>query len=549
MIVHIILLSIVSFAIAVLVTPRVAALAERFDLLDKPSARKVHNIAIPRIGGLAIFISFSLTLFLSLFFESVKSQLGINNNELVYLLAGGLLSFLLGFYDDVKQLGPKVKFAVQIAIALFAYFGGIKIQVIGLPLLGTIQFGWLNLPVTVFWMLLVINAINLIDGLDGLAAGVSFFVCLVLLVVTVGHGLFLVAIILACLVGSLLGFLVFNFNPASIFMGDSGSYFLGYMLASLSIIGSVKSHTAFTFLIPIIAMGVPLFDTVWATVRRFMCGQELFQPDKNHFHHRLLLMGYSHKRTVAILYGLTIGLGGLALLTINVRDQVSASLLGILGILFVVFVRKLGYLDFIGIKSFLRWLNDLANVTGLNRDRRIFLAYQLAVAESETLDIFWERVVASAKHLGLDYIEMQLGGEDANFKKFNDYIWQSLNNEERTLTDELYSRHRLYIRFPLECENSHYGLLKVSKKHTDSDKEHSQTLWRLEFLRRTLSCTLHKFKQNTKYGLQDRRVPLGDRRLHTIKDKLLDDMEEEQRRTRDRRQPPSTTQRLKLQTQ
>lgn len=530
-------LSILSFIFALVVTPRVAALAERFDLLDKPSARKVHNIAIPRIGGIAIFLAFSLSLFTALFFENFKTQL-LDNNEIIYLFAGGILSLLLGLYDDIKQLGPKVKFAVQTGIAIFAFLGGIKIRLIGLPLLGPVYFGWLELPVTILWMLLVINAINLIDGLDGLAAGVSFFICIVLLAVAISHELLLVAIALACLSGSLLGFLVFNFNPASIFMGDSGSYFIGYMLASLSIAGSIKSHTAVTFLIPIIAMGVPLLDTVWATTRRFIFGQELFQPDKDHFHHRLMRKGFSHKRTVAILYAITICLGGLALLTVNVRDRYSAIFLGILGILVVIFVRKLGYLDFLGLKSFLMWINDLTNVIGINRDRRVFLAYQLGISEAENMDAFWERIVASAQHLGLDYIEMQLGGKDAKFKKFNDYVWHSLNDDD--VKEELYSKHRLYIRFPLNCKDHHYGILKISKKYSNSVRNQSQILWRLEFLRRTLSNTLHEFKKYPKYGLHDRRVPIEDRRLHEVKDQFLNGLDE-RRKDADRRHHQATT--------
>jgi len=536
MIATIIILAILAFLAALLLTPRVAALAERFDLLDAPSSRKVHNVAIPRIGGLAIFLAFSLALFSALFFKNANTEL-LDNKDIIYLVAGGILSFLLGFYDDIKQLGPKVKFFAQVLIAIFAFFGGIKIKLIGLPLIGPIYFGWLELPMTIFWMLLVINAINLIDGLDGLAAGVSLFVCIVLMAVTMIHGNFLVAIALACLSGSLLGFLVFNFNPASIFMGDSGSYFLGYMLASLSIVGAVKSHTAFTFLIPIIALGVPILDTIWATVRRFIFGQELFQPDKDHFHHRLMRMGFSHKRTVAILYAITIVLGCLALLTVNVRDRFSALFLGIIGVFVVIFVRKLGYLNFLGLKSFFTWLNDLTDVVGINRDRRIFLAYQLAIAESDTMDIFWERIVASARHLGLDYIEMQLGGEDANFKKFNPYIWQSISADEN-FTEELYSRHRLYIRFPLKCDNYHYGVLKVSKKHSNSVKDNSQTLWRVEFLRRTLSSTLQEFKKNPKYGLQDRRTPQGDRRLFTAKELIPDTSDGERRSKYDRRKSP-----------
>lgn len=387
-------------------------------------------------------------------------------------------------------------------------------------MLGHVILGWTSLPVTVFWVLLVINSINLIDGLDGLAAVVSFFVCMVLLVLMLMHQNFMVAIALACLAGSILGFLVFNFNPASIFMGDSGSYFPGYMLASLSIYGSMKSHTAFTFLIPIIAMGVPLLDTIWATIRRFLLGQKLFYPDKNHFHHRLLQLGFSHKRAVLVLYGITFLLGCFALITINISDRLSAFLLGLLAILVIVFIQRLGYLNFFGLKSFLSWVNDLANTLGLNRDRRVFLAYQIAIAEAEDPQTFWERVSEAAKYLGLDYIEMQLGGKGANFKKFKDFVWQALPGENAK--EELYSRHRLYMRFPLKCDNHYYGILKVSKKHFNSTQEHSQTLWRLEFLRRTLGSALCDFRKNPTFAISDRRtVPLGDRRTHQLKEQLL----------------------------
>lgn len=520
-----------AFVLAVAVTPRVAALAERFDLLDRPSARKVHSIAIPRIGGIAIFLSFCFTFLGGLFCNDVLALVR-SNPEILYLFAGGLLAFLLGFYDDVKQLGPAVKFGVQILAALAAYKGGIKIVHVGLPLLGSIDLGWASLPVTVFWVLLVINAINLIDGLDGLAAGVSFFVCMVLLAVMLIHHNYLVAVVLACLAGSLLGFLVYNFNPASIFMGDSGSYFLGYMLASLSIFGSMKSHAAFTFLISIIALGVPLLDTVWATVRRFLMGQKLFYPDRNHFHHRLLLMGYSHRRAVVVLYGVTIVLGAIALLSVNVSDPLSAFLLGLLGILVVIFIQRLGYLNFLGIRSFLLWVNDLVNTIGLNRDRRMFLAHQLAIAEAEDMPAFWSRVAEAAKFLGLDYIEMHLGGEEAQFTK-NDYVWHSLEGEKAK--EELYSSHRLYMRFPLKYDQQHYGVLKASKKDFTSAREHSQTLWRLEFLRRTLSSALSDFREKPTFELRDRRtVPLGDRRVHALKGELLS-LDSDRRCRQDRR--------------
>ena len=528
-----VLLALVSaFVLAVGLTPRVAAIAERFDLLDHPSARKVHSLSIPRIGGVAIFIAFFVALGGGFLFNGIRNSFW-EKSEIVFVFFGGALAFALGFYDDVKRLGPKTKFAVQIVAALFAYMGGIQVRGVAIPFLGFVQSGWLSLPITVFWILLVINAINLIDGLDGLAAGVSFFVSLVLLVLCLFKGEVLNALVLAALAGSVLGFLVFNFNPASIFMGDSGSYFIGYMLASLSIFGSFKSKTAFTFLIPVIAMGVPLLDTVWATIRRFIRGQKLFYPDKDHFHHRLLGLGFSHKRAVMILYAVTIFLGLFALLTINVSSRYTAIPLALLAIFIIVFIQKLGYLNFLGLNSFLHWINDLTNTLGINRDRRVFFSFQLAILESDSMATFWERIVETAKYLGLDYIEMRLGGDESNFKKFNDYLWSLpgvvVNDHE------LYDSNRLYLRFPLKSEGTHYGVLIISKKCLDCDRSQSQTLWRLEFLRRTLSDALQRFKEQPHYELHDRRRPFGDRRAHRAKEQLINEMEDRRVQNQERR--------------
>lgn len=521
-----------SFVFAVLLTPRVAAIAERFDLLDHPSARKVHTLSIPRIGGVAIFIAFFIAIGSGFFFSSIRSSFWCKS-EIFYVFVGGILAFSLGFYDDVKRLGPKTKFAIQIIAALFAYMGGIQIKKVGLPWAGFVSFDWLSLPITVFWILLVINAINLIDGLDGLAAGVSFFVSIVLLILCLFKGDMLNALVLAALAGSVLGFLVFNFNPASIFMGDSGSYFIGYMLATLSIYGSFKSQTAFTFLIPIIAMGVPLLDTVWATIRRFIRGQKLFYPDNDHFHHRLLKMGYSHKRAVVILYAITIFLGILALLTINVTNRYAAITLAFLAIFIVVFIQKLGYLNFLGLNAFLLWVNDVVNTLGINRDRRVFFSFQLAILESDSMTTFWERIVETAKYLGLDYIEMRLGGDESKFKKFNDYRWTLPDAIEDE--NDLYHSNRLYLRFPLKSKETHYGVLIISKKCLDMDKSQSQILWRLEFLRRTLSDALQQFAEKPQYGLQDRRRPFGDRRAHKAKEQLINEMEDRRARDQERR--------------
>ena len=183
-----------------------------------------------------------------------------------------------------------------------SYAGGIQIGVVYLPGVGELALGWLSLPLTVFWFLLILNALNLIDGLDGLAAGITLFVALTLLIVWSSPSNLIVALALAALAGASLGFLRYNFHPASIFLGDSGSYFLGYNLAALSILGSLKSEAAVAILIPIIALGVPVIDALWSPVRRFILGQRIFTPDRDHIHHRLLKLGYTHRRAVLMLY-------------------------------------------------------------------------------------------------------------------------------------------------------------------------------------------------------------------------------------------------------
>ncbi len=524
-----------SFILSVILTPRAAAVAERFGLLDLPSVRKVHRLALPRIGGVAIFLAFFLSISCGMLFDGIRDSL-CANNKVIYVCVGGILAFGLGFIDDIKQLKPKTKFAFQIITAVFAYTGGLQINSIGLPAFGVIHLGWLSIPATILWILIVINAINLIDGLDGLAAGVSFFVCTVLFALCLIHNNMMVAIILATLAGSILGFLIFNFNPASIFMGDSGSYFIGYMLAALSLLGSLKSQAAFTFLIPIIVLGVPLMDTIWATIRRFILGQKLFKPDKNHFHHKLLSMGYSHRRAVLILYGITLFLSCFALLMVNVANKLAALLLGLLAILVTIFIRRLGYVNFVHIKNILTWINDLANTLGINRDRRVFFAYQLAISEASNIQILTERIVATAQFLGLDYLEFKLGGQLCNFKKINNFTWAK--SEVVKNKTELYAKQRLYMRFPLEFDGQLYGLMIISKKDFDSDKAHTQTLWRLEFLRRTITATLHTFKQKQEHEFCDRRVNvLGDRRTNEVKIALIRQIEERRRDSQDRRKP------------
>lgn len=251
-----------ALSLAFVLTPYVARVAKRWRILDKPSDRKVHVHPTPRAGGVAVGIAFIVALVTAL----AVHQLALNplpvDTRIAAFFVGGLLALALGLWDDVRGLGARWKLVAQVGIALISYAGGIQIGRLYLPGVGELIVGWLSLPLTVFWFLLILNAMNLIDGLDGLASGITLFVALTLLIVWDTPSNLIVAMALAALAGASLGFLRYNFHPASIFLGDSGSYFLGYNLAALSILGSLKSEAAVAILIPIVALGVPVMDAL-----------------------------------------------------------------------------------------------------------------------------------------------------------------------------------------------------------------------------------------------------------------------------------------------
>jgi len=462
--------------------------------MDLPSERKIHTRAVPRTGGAAIYLAF----FISLWFAWLCSELSwvhptsvlsllVPDRPVVAIAIGASMAFGLGLWDDVRPLRYRVKFAVQILAALSAYLGGVRITGLALPGMPPFSLGWISLPLTVFWFLLVINAINLIDGLDGLAAGVSFFVSMVLLVLCVTGGKLLVAMGLAALGGASLGFLRYNFNPASIFMGDSGSYFLGYMLAALSVMGSIKSQATVTLLIPIIAMGFPLMDTMIAPIRRFVFGGAVFQPDRDHVHHRLLSLGFTQRRAVVILYGITISMGMLSLLLVHARDDLAALILLVVGAGVILGIRKLGYLEHLAAGKLIGWFRDVGDDLGFQRDRRAFLAWQVAISQSSSVEEVWDRTASAARFLEMDYVELDIFGRRGMSPKDRPFLWEFI--EGKLDSHALDSNRSLYLSLPLTHKGRRLGFLILAKDLIASPLTTS-TLRRVEDLRRTVLDTL-----------------------------------------------------------
>ena len=395
--------------LSLVLTPGARWFGLRFGAVDEPGERKVHTGAIPRSGGVAIFLSFFPALFACSLLMTQVSNLLVWNNKRLFGVLGALVVFSVGFYDDFHRLGPKVKFLVQIVAASLAFYGGLRIDAFAMPGLG-IHFGVTSYFITVFWFLLFINAVNLIDGLDGLAAGVGFFTSIVMVVLAIMRSDYLSALVFAALDGALLGFLRYNFNPASIFLGDGGSYFIGYSIAALAILGSITSQVGATLLIPLMALGVPIFDMILSPLRRFILGRRMFHPDKEHIHHRLMQIGLSSRKVVLIVYGITCVLCFFAILLANYRSEYVGLLLIILAVGSIVITRKLGYLEYIAADKIFGWLQDMSDVSGISRQRRSFLNLQMDIERSRDIDELWENICQALVMLHFDRGELHVNG-------------------------------------------------------------------------------------------------------------------------------------------
>lgn len=307
-----------AFFICFAATPIVKSFAQRVGALDVPKdARRMHTQPIPRLGGLAIFLGFILSVVL---FAKI-------NMEVQGILLGCVVIVIVGVIDDIVPLPALVKFFVQIIAALIAVYHGVFINVVTNPnLWSVIEFlplGYLSVPVTVLWIVAITNSVNLIDGLDGLAAGVSAISSFTMLIIAIVISDMNVAVIMAALAGACIGFLPYNRNPAKIFMGDTGSLLLGFVLATVSIIGLFKFYAIISFAVPFLVVGLPLFDTAFAFLRRLLSGRNPMSPDRGHFHHRLIDMGFSQKQAVAIAYAIS-GILGLSAVVITTNGEMRA---------------------------------------------------------------------------------------------------------------------------------------------------------------------------------------------------------------------------------
>ncbi|MCQ6278676.1 glycosyltransferase family 4 protein [Bacillus sp. EB600] len=347
---------VICFFSAILLTPLVKKLAFKIGATDKPNYRKVHQKIMPRLGGLAIFISFIIGI--SIIHPAADYHWPI--------VIGSTIIVITGMVDDVKEISPKLKLAGQILAAfIVVVYGNLNVEFINLPFGGKITFGLLSVPVTMIWIIGITNAINLIDGLDGLAAGVSSIALISIAGMAIVMGNIYVAVIALIVVAGSVGFLFYNFHPAKIFMGDTGALFLGFIIGVLSLLG-FKNVTFISLIIPVIILGVPISDTFFAIVRRIINKQPISAPDKSHLHHCLLRTGFSHRQTVLLIYAMSAIFGLAAFIFSLATLWGSLIVLGVLLITIEIIVEKVGLIreDY---KPLLKFFKGLGTVNLKNR--------------------------------------------------------------------------------------------------------------------------------------------------------------------------------------
>lgn len=399
--------------VAAALTPVVAAWARRLELLDQPDTiRKLHGRAVPRLGGIAVVAAFlAPVVALALHDNDVAAAFYADLRLALAFIGGALAIVLLGIYDDLRGTDARQKLAVQVLVAVAMWLAGFRVEHVGGSVGFSVALGALSLPVTVLWIVGVVNAVNLIDGLDGLASGIALAATLVLLGVAFMNDQVLLCLLMVALAGALVGFLIFNFNPAKIFLGDSGSLFLGFVLAVASTWTHQKATTAAAVtLLPLFALAVPLLDTTLCVVRRLSRGQHPFSPDREHLHHRLMALGLSHRGAVLALWGVAgvFGLAALELLDANPLRR-GVAIVAALGVA-VFLVRRVG----------------LFGETPWASKRLLVRARSVAtqVRTAPNLDVAWREVQSVLPTLGCDEAYLELKDERADARQLS---WRNGN--------------------------------------------------------------------------------------------------------------------------
>ena len=447
-----------SLVLSFVATREVRDLAIRKGWVSIPEDRRhIHQVPLPRLGGVAVFLAFSISLSvwlgLSLIFPRLLQGLAPTTLARMYIPA--CLIFGLGIYDDLRGAGPYVKFIVQAVAGAMLFAGGMR--VLDVPLIFHHSLPWfVGLPLTVLWVVAVTNAFNLIDGLDGLAAGSALFSTMVFFVCSLVTHSWLGSLLSVTLAGAILGFLRFNFNPATIFLGDSGSLFIGFMLSALALAGSQKAPTFVAVAIPVVSFGLPILETMLSILRRTISGRPIFTADSDHIHHRLLRMGFSHRQVVVVLYAVSAVFAMLSLFLLWPSGSPLGLVLVVVGTGIWLGVQHLNYVEF----------GELRRVAQRTIDQRQIVINNLAVRRAVeelrvagSINQVRSILTAAFTHNDFDAFELQL---------------KSISGDQVVLGEA--QRHLHWSKFPHIAAISSQRSWKLALDLTTSSNQHRGSL-------------------------------------------------------------------------
>lgn len=433
---------VVSLGLALIFVPVIRPLAFKWGAVDRGTGRRVHSGVIPRLGGLGIFLAFIIPMV----FKLTRGSWDVFHQNMVGILVASAVVVFLGAYDDIKGAKVSHKLAAEIIAAAVIYWWGIRITLITNPFGQPFELGWMSLPVTVLWIIVITNAVNLIDGLDGLAAGSGILISATFFLLDSSYlNLQIIYVILA---GSLAGFLRYNFPPASIFMGDSGSLFLGFFLASTSILSSHKATALATMMVPIIAFIFPLMDMTYAVLRRYYRGIALGSADREHIHHKLLDKGFTKKKALFILYAVNISV--MLLILLVVKKQLNADFLGLV-LIVVVAIAGLRLFDYL---EFLPLIKDQLRKHGIGKRRRYYdyvvSRFRKSAAKSRSFSDFEEHLTLLLQEYNFYSVKILLNNPSAG------HVFYIYN-------DGTAAGNSINLSFPIICSEECLGEIQVSK--------------------------------------------------------------------------------------
>ena len=424
--------------VALLVTPVVTRIARRMRIMDRPGTRKVHSGAVPRIGGIAVVAAvLAVTIPLLFLDNQVGEAFRRVRTQVVALLAASGFICIIGLIDDIRGVRARVKLLAQIAAALGVCCFGIRLGPVGIGTWWIRDLGYWSWPLTVFWIVGITNAVNLIDGLDGLAAGISAIACAVIAAFAFHCGQGVMGALMLALLGSLLGFLFFNFNPARVFLGDCGSMFLGFFLSAASVMSATKSYTLVGLALPALALGLPIFDTFFSILRRVLERRSLFAPDRNHIHHRLIDMGFNQRHAVILMYVVTLVAAGIGMFMMVTRDLGVIIVFACALLPLVLVFRVFGAIRLREAFSALRRNRAIAREAKENQQG--FEEMQLRLRQAKGLEQWWKAIRRAAREFNFARLTIEFENQNAKPRKL---VWRLPHRE--LSTDEM-----IYVTFPL----------------------------------------------------------------------------------------------------